>query len=174
MDLQTDIAARKERWGRFLGNDHPPRFMYFVHCSDPAEDKQNVMGQPHLWPGLKQERIEWAWQQYEAWMQTAAWRKDDWVPHVSMITGTEGAKLALDRKLRQMQVDLPELEKKLHAGDATAQLQSKVRRVEAILDELHSDPWLARALQREQPQITDRIGVLRKALETLKEGPGDE
>ncbi len=79
----------------------------------------------------------------------------------------EGAKLALDRKLRQMQVDLPELEKKLHAGDAAAQLQSKVRRIEAILDELQSDPWLSRALQREQPQITDRIAALRKALETL-------
>jgi len=89
MDLQTDIAARKERWGRFLRNDNSPRFTYFVHCNDPAGDKQNVMEQPHLWPELKQERIEWAWQQYEAWMQTAAWRKDDWVPHLSMITGTE-------------------------------------------------------------------------------------
>jgi len=83
----------------------------------------------------------------------------------------EGAKLALERRLRQLQIDLPELEKKLHAGDAAAQLQSKVRRIEAILDELESDPWLSKALQREQPQITGKVEALRKALVTLKEGP---
>jgi len=89
MDHAEDIAARKERWGRFHRNDNPPRFIFHVHCSDPAEDKQNVMNQPALWPQLKQERIEWAWQRYEADLQTSAWRKDDWIPHMSLISGTE-------------------------------------------------------------------------------------
>jgi len=89
MDLQTDIAARKERWRRFLANDEAPRFMYHVLYSDPAGERQAVMPQPMMWTDLKQERIEWAWQNYEAMMETAEWRKDDWVPHMSMVTGTE-------------------------------------------------------------------------------------
>jgi hypothetical protein len=89
MDLQTDITARKERWRRFLANDQAPRFMYFILCDDPSGEKQNVMAKPQMWRELKQERIEWAWQNYEAMMETAEWRKDDWVPHMSMVTGTE-------------------------------------------------------------------------------------
>ena len=89
MDPLADIRARKERWRRFLAPDEPPRFMYYVFCTDPSGDKQNVMPQPQMWLEFKQERIEWAWQNYEAMLQTAEWRKDDWVPHMSMVTGTE-------------------------------------------------------------------------------------
>ncbi len=89
MDLQTDIAARKERWRRFLANDEAPRFMYFIFCDAPSGPKQKVMPVPMMWRELKQERIEWAWQNYEAMMETAEWRKDDWIPHMSMVTGTE-------------------------------------------------------------------------------------
>ena len=65
MDLQTDIAARKERWRRFLANDQAPRFTYFIFCDDPSGEKQKVMPQPKMWRELKQERIEWAWLRYQ-------------------------------------------------------------------------------------------------------------
>jgi hypothetical protein len=89
MDHNADIAARKARWGRFMTNASPPRYVFYVHCNDPDAGKLPVIPQPPLWPDRKQERIEWAWQKYQADLEESRWRKDDWVPHMSMVTGTE-------------------------------------------------------------------------------------
>ena len=50
---------------------------------------------------------------------------------------------ALDRKIRQIQIDLPKLEEDLYGGNATKQAQSKLERIDTILDELQKDPWLS-------------------------------
>ena len=42
---------------------------------------------------------------------------------------------AIERKIRQMQIDLPALERDLNKGDAKGQIESKISRLEAILNE---------------------------------------
>ena len=78
---------------------------------------------------------------------------------------------ALDRKLRQMQIDLPELERELHLGkgakSAKALITSKIARMETILDELQKDEWLSRQIA-EQPELAERIEAVRQAVETMK------
>jgi len=51
---------------------------------------------------------------------------------------------AFDRKIRQIQIDLLMLEGELYRGDINKQLESKIGRIETILDELRKDKWLSR------------------------------
>ena len=76
----------------------------------------------------------------------------------------EGKQLALDRKLRQLQIDLPKLEADLYKGDAKKQLESKLARIEAILDELQKDPWLSKQLERSFPTAVEKVKAMRNAL----------
>ena len=84
----------------------------------------------------------------------------------------------LDRKFRQMQLDLPRLEERLFKGDADAQLGSKLARMEAIFDELQKPDWLSRSLAREHPELAAKIEELREGFDALKAGSaapaGDE
>ena len=73
---------------------------------------------------------------------------------------------ALDRKIRQMQVDLPELEKSLHLSknrDPKKFVQSKLDRLDTILDELQKDRWLSRQIQK-HAGLVEQIKAARKAV----------
>jgi sialate O-acetylesterase len=85
-----------------------------------------------------------------------------------------GQKQALDRKIRQAQVDVPKWEKELHPGDAAAQLQAKLARIEGTLGELQTDPWLANALKSKDPTLAAKIEALKKQVETLSKSAGDQ
>jgi sialate O-acetylesterase len=77
---------------------------------------------------------------------------------------------ALDRKIRQMQIDTARFEKDLHLrkGKGSQPLvQSKLDRIETILDELQKDRWLGGQL-RGQPALVKQIESLREALEAAK------
>lgn len=76
----------------------------------------------------------------------------------------EGAKQAFDRKLRQLQVDLPKLEAELYKGDATGQIQSKIDRLEKILCELQ-DP---KGVSRMHPELCEKSEELRKQVDSLR------
>lgn len=76
----------------------------------------------------------------------------------------EGEKFALDRKLRQPQIDLPKLETELYRGDAKKQLESKLARIELILDELQKDPWLSQNLEKASPTAVEQVKAMRNAL----------
>ncbi len=77
----------------------------------------------------------------------------------------EGKKLALDRKLRQMQIDLPKLEQDLYKGDTKKQLDSKLARIEAILDEMQKDPGFSKSLKKAFPTALEKINAIRNALD---------
>jgi sialate O-acetylesterase len=76
----------------------------------------------------------------------------------------EGKTFALDRKLRQLQLDLPKLETDLYKGDAKKQLESKLARIETILDELQKDPWLSKNLEKDFPTAVEQLNAIRNAL----------
>jgi hypothetical protein len=116
-------------------------------------------------------------------------RTDDWPLPVGVSYSKEAAeqskqkqgelkaqaeKYALDRKIRQMQIDLPRLEHELHirkSGDTKGLVESKVARMQGILDELQKDAWLASQL-RTYPEIQNRITAARKALKELQSETG--
>ena len=75
---------------------------------------------------------------------------------------------ALDRKIRQMQIDLPALEGDLHKGNAKAQIEGKINRIKAVLDEFRTDPWLSRRLDEYNPKLSDKLKVLEKNINDLK------
>jgi len=74
---------------------------------------------------------------------------------------------ALDRKIRQIQIDLPKLESELYRGDVNKQLESKIARIETILDELKKDKWLSQNLKK-YPGLVEKIKAMRKAMEETK------
>lgn len=73
----------------------------------------------------------------------------------------------LDRKIRQIQVDLPRLEDELYRGDVKKQLESKIARIETILDELQNDKRISRDLEK-KPALVEKIKAARKAIEDSK------
>jgi hypothetical protein len=75
---------------------------------------------------------------------------------------------ALDRKIRQMQLDLPALERDLNQGDARAQIESKLRRIEAVLNEFETDPWLSRQLAGYDAEFSGKLKALRERVAELK------
>jgi hypothetical protein len=66
-----------------------------------------------------------------------------------------GKRQALDRKMRQLQVDLPRLE-------------SKLARIDGILDEFEADSWLARQLNGYDPEFVAKLKALRTGLEKMR------
>ncbi len=82
-----------------------------------------------------------------------------------------GQAQALDRKIRQMLIDLPRLEKELHlskGGSAGKLIAAKIARIQAVLDELQTDPWLSRHIARELPKLAEKIKAARAAVDALK------
>ena len=75
---------------------------------------------------------------------------------------------ALERKIRQMQIDLPSLERDLNKGDAKAQIESKISRLNALLDEFEADSWLSRQLKEYDPKFAEKLEELREKVGALK------
>ena len=75
---------------------------------------------------------------------------------------------AIERKIRQMQIDLPALERDLNKGDAKSQIESKISRLEALLNEFEADPWLSRQLNDYDPKFAGKLERLRKTVSDLK------
>ena len=75
---------------------------------------------------------------------------------------------ALDRKIRQLQIDLPALERDLHKANAKAQIERKINRIKAVIEEFKTDPWLSRRLDEYSPQFSDQLKVLEKNINDLK------
>ena len=60
--------------------------MFLVRYRDPASGLPPL---PPHWPELAAQRIEYKWAVYEHEREQATWLDDDYVPHLSMLTGTE-------------------------------------------------------------------------------------
>jgi len=78
---------------------------------------------------------------------------------------------ALDRKIRQMLIDLPRLERALYlpkGGKGPAGLiAAKIARMAAVLDELQKDPWLSRQVAG-QAGLVEKVAAARQAVDALK------
>ena len=79
-----------------------------------------------------------------------------------------GKRQALDRKIRQLQVDLPRFEAELFRGDATGQIESKLTRINRILDEFESDPWLSRQLKEYDAEFLPNLKAVKSSLEQVR------
>jgi hypothetical protein len=110
-------------------------------------------------------------------------RTDDWpspegVNYTSEAKDASSAKIkelqeigklqALDRKIRQLQVDLPRLEAELFRGDATGQIESKLARIDGILNEFESDSWLSHQLKGHDPEFVAKLKAVRAGLEGMR------
>jgi hypothetical protein len=71
--------------------------------------------------------------------------------------------------MRQLQVDLPRLEAELFKGDATRQIESKLARLDGILDEFETDSWLARQLNGYDPEFVAKLKDVRANLEKMRQ-----
>ena len=79
-----------------------------------------------------------------------------------------GQRQALDRKLRQMQVDLPETETEVHKGDVDGQIWSKITRLKTIIAELLAPDSTGRTIRRDEPELLEKLDALRKQVDDLE------
>ena len=78
-----DVEKRKGRWRDFLLSDGHGDHTFLIDYEPDALER------PPLWPGKKEERIEWAWSSYERQVARVDWIRDDSVPYLDVSTGTE-------------------------------------------------------------------------------------
>ena len=67
-----------------------------------------------------------------------------------------------------MQIDLPALEQELNKGDAKAQIERKISRMETLLGEFETDSWLSRQLKEYDPEFAGKLETLRQKVSDLK------
>ena len=79
-----------------------------------------------------------------------------------------GKRQALDRKIRQLQIDLPRLESELFRGDAAGQIDSKLVRIDSILEEFETDAWLSRQLKDHDPELLPKLDAMRASLKGMR------
>ncbi len=80
--MDAIIQNRKQRWQNFLFNEDAGH-LFLIHY----EPDDEVLPLP--WRQLKQERIDWAWRQYEKQCARLEWLEDDALPFLHVRTGTE-------------------------------------------------------------------------------------
>jgi len=160
----------------------------------PAEARHTRLdGKPciEVWSDLVEEpaAVRYGWAQWPAGnmvgrerLPVPTFRTDDWPLPVGVNYSQEaseqsrevlkqlaekGAQQALDRKIRQMLIDLPKLEATLLAGDARKQVLTKIARIEALLDELQKDGWLSDQVRR-HPELVEKIEAVREQVQAVK------
>ena len=80
--MDNIIQVRKQRWQNFLFNKDAGHLFLIDYQPD-------VITPPLPWRQFKDDRIEWAWQQYEKQTARLAWLDDDSLPYLYLRTGTE-------------------------------------------------------------------------------------
>jgi sialate O-acetylesterase len=77
---------------------------------------------------------------------------------------------ALDRKIRQRMIDLPRLESELYlhknGQGGKGLIQSKIARLQAVLDECENDPWLSNYVRNSE--LEKQLEATRKAVDSLE------
>ena len=81
--MDNGLEARKLRWDAFMDMESSTRHVFFVNCNE------GLLESPPLWREKSDERVEFAWRTYCRHMEQMAWLKDDRLPFLSNITGTE-------------------------------------------------------------------------------------
>lgn len=100
--MNVDVEFRKERWKDFYNNiTGETKVLYII---DYIGNGQNM---PLLWPEYKQERIEWAWKNYLDGMERIKWLEDDYIPYLSVTSGTEIFAEAIGAKVYRPTDNMP-------------------------------------------------------------------
>lgn len=79
----NELELRKQRWLDFYRLDGSTRFMLL------AQYDKGGLPMPRFWYEKKQERIDWAYAAWQAAMEDTLHVPDDYVPNLSVMTGTE-------------------------------------------------------------------------------------
>ena len=82
--MAKTLKERKERWIDLYRTDGHTEFVFLVGCGETGGPPR-----PAMWPQLKRERIEWAWESYVASLKQTEWLDDDFIPFMSVTSGTE-------------------------------------------------------------------------------------
>jgi len=99
------MEMRKERWKDLYQDSGETKVLYLISC--PNNEGIEVPKKPLLWPEYKQERIEWAWKSYLAGMEKIQWLEDDFLPYLSVVSGTEIFAEALGAKVHRPVDNMP-------------------------------------------------------------------
>ncbi len=111
---------------------------------------------------------EWPLPEGESYSEEAKQRSRENIDHLKQ----EGERHALDRKIRQMEIDLPLHERELYLGKLGSKkqlIESKLRRIDRTLAEMEeTDEWLARQIRDSHPELAERLKATRESLNALK------
>ena len=98
------IEDRKQKWVDFLSGDVNVKTMFLIDTDETAE---KYGPRPLPWPGLINERVGWAYNDYSVQLSNAEWLHDDRVPALSPYTGTEIFAEALGCKVHYPDNNMP-------------------------------------------------------------------
>ncbi|MCL2057581.1 MAG: hypothetical protein FWH01_00780 [Oscillospiraceae bacterium] len=102
--MYKSLVERKNKWLRFLGDVSNERTMYLIEADWGTK---NTVARPLPWPGLVDERIEWAYESYNMQMEQMEWLPDDRIPYLSPYTGTQIFAEAFGCKVHYPSNDMP-------------------------------------------------------------------
>jgi hypothetical protein len=84
--MYKSLEERKQKWRRFLNNEGGEKTIYLI---EPEEETAKAGARPLPQPGLINERIAWAYEDYVNKLDQTEWLPDDKLPVLSPYTGTE-------------------------------------------------------------------------------------
>ena len=102
--MKKSPDARKQKWLRFLSDKGGVGAMYLITTDEAAAHSAT---RPYPRPELKEERIVWAYEDYNLRLKQSEWLADDSVPHISPYTGTEIFAEAFGCKVHYPVNDMP-------------------------------------------------------------------
>jgi hypothetical protein len=78
------VNSQIEKWAGFYRGEKDRRFLIIVDYPE-----KEATGRPLFWPSLEAERVEWMVRNYEALLRHVELVRDDSVPYLDNMTGTE-------------------------------------------------------------------------------------
>ncbi len=78
-----EIEKRKERWNAFHDGERADPFLFIIRVVDGDDPS------PPLWPDRIRDRVDWMEREYYRQLESLEWLKDDGIPFIDMISGTE-------------------------------------------------------------------------------------
>ena len=112
-----DIKERKKAWISFLEGEDQPQYMFMINYDDKN------LTRPPLWPDKVQERIEWAYAKYMDHMKQIEWLRDDSLPYLDCLTGTEIFAEAFGCKVHRAEDNMPFALPLIHSASEVSSLK---------------------------------------------------
>ncbi len=101
-DMNAELHERIRRWTAFMTSGAPPGFLFVVRKNEPDWPPR-----PPLWPENQAARTEWIWDDYCRHLGRVERLRDDHVPSLNMLTGTEIFAEALGCRVHRPEDNMP-------------------------------------------------------------------